>query len=86
MKKFFDLKDINLIFTNGGSKLESIIENNLSTYYGDGDGDILDSIQAGAQGVRILRAKNSNAPRQSDINSSSYPGAFGEVVILDSDK
>ena len=47
--------------------------------YGDSDGDIRESIQAGARPIRILRARNS-------VNHDpTHNGAFGEEILANSE-
>jgi acid phosphatase (class B) len=47
--------------------------------HGDSDGDIRESIEAGARPVRVLRARTS-------VNAEPvHNGAFGEEVLLNSE-
>ena len=47
--------------------------------YGDSDGDIRDSIAAGARPMRVMRA------RTSVNHEPSHNGAFGEEVLINSE-
>lgn len=79
LQKTFNLpSNVNVIFTNGEDKTPFIKSSKIDIYYGDSDGDITSAIGAGAKGVRILRAGNSD-------NTFEYaPGAFDEIILYDS--
>ena len=61
------------------AKTHAIRDNNIKLFYGDSDHDITGAINAGAQGIRILR--NSSSFREGGDNV----GKFGEWVVVDSD-
>ena len=80
LKKEFDLPDLDpVIFTNRGSKTPAFKRVQAVVSYGDSDGDIRESIEAGARPVRVLRARTS-------VNVEPvHNGAFGEEVLLNSE-
>ena len=80
LKNEFDLPDIDpVIFTNRGSKTPAFKRVQAVVSYGDSDGDIRESIEAGARPVRVLRARTS-------VNVEPvHNGAFGEEVLLNSE-
>jgi acid phosphatase (class B) len=68
-----------VIFTNRESKAAAFRKINAQVSYGDSDGDIRDSIQAGARPVRVLRSPAS-------VNHEpTHNGQFGEEVLLNSE-
>jgi acid phosphatase (class B) len=80
LKKEFDLRNLEpVIFTNRGSKAPAFKRVQAVVSYGDSDGDIRESIEAGARPVRVLRARTS-------VNVEPvHNGAFGEEVLLNSE-
>jgi acid phosphatase (class B) len=68
-----------VVFTNRQSKAASFRKLNAAISYGDSDGDIRDSIQAGARPIRVLRA------RTSVNHEPTHNGAFGEDILADSE-
>lgn len=77
--KTFDLKGMEpVIFTDRTSKTPFFRQVHAQVSYGDSDGDIRDSLAAGARPVRVQRARNS-------VNDDpTHDGAFGEEVLVDS--
>lgn len=77
--KTFDLKGMDpVIFTDRTAKTPFFRQVHAQVSYGDSDGDIRDSIAAGARPVRVTRARNS-------VNEDpTHDGAFGEEVLIDS--
>jgi acid phosphatase (class B) len=68
-----------VIFTNRGSKTPAFRKIAAEVSYGDSDGDIRDSIEAGARPIRVLRARTS-------VNVEPvHNGAFGEEVLVNSE-
>jgi len=80
LKKTFDLPDLTpVIFTNRQSKAAAFRKIGAVVSYGDSDGDIRESIQAGARPIRVLRARTS-------VNQDpTHNGAFGEEVLINSE-
>lgn len=80
LKEYFDLTDIRpVIFTNRKAKVDAFKQVKAVISYGDSDGDIRDSITAGARPVRVMRARTS-------VNVEPvHNGAFGEEVLVDSE-
>jgi acid phosphatase (class B) len=80
LKSTFQLPDNTpVIFTNRESKVGAFRKLGAVISYGDSDGDIRDSIQAGARPIRILRARNS-------VNHDpTNNGAFGEQILTNSE-
>jgi acid phosphatase (class B) len=80
LAKEFDLPKLEpVIFTNRGSKTPAFRQVQAVLSYGDSDGDIRDSIEAGARPVRVLRAHTS-------VNVEPvHNGAFGEEVLINSE-
>jgi hypothetical protein len=80
LKKEFYLPNLEpVIFTNRGSKTPAFKRVQAVVSYGDSDGDIRESIEAGARPVRVLRARTS-------VNLEPvHHGAFGEEVLLNSE-
>lgn len=77
--KTFDLAGMEpVIFTDRTAKTPFFRQVHAQVSYGDSDGDIRDSIAAGARPVRVTRARNS-------VNEDpTHDGAFGEEVLIDS--
>ncbi len=77
--KTFDLKGMApVIFTDRGPKVDAFKQVHAQVSYGDSDGDIRDSLAAGARPIRVQRARNS-------VNDDpTHDGAFGEEVLVDS--
>ena len=68
-----------MIFTSRQSKAAAFKRIKAVVSYGDSDGDIRDSILAGARPIRVLRARTS-------VNLEPvHNGAFGEEVLLNSE-
>jgi acid phosphatase (class B) len=68
-----------VIFTSRQSKTEAFRKLGAVISYGDSDGDIRESIEAGARPIRIMRA------RTSVNHDPTNNGAFGEEVLADSE-
>lgn len=68
-----------VIFTNREPKTEAFRRVKAVISYGDSDGDIRDSIVAGARPIRVLRAPNSV-----NHDPTRY-GAYGEEVLTNSE-
>ncbi len=80
LKDWFGLTDLQpVIFTNRGPKTPAFVRIHAQVSYGDSDGDIRDSIEAGARPIRVLRA------RTSVNHEATHNGGFGEEVIRDSE-
>lgn len=68
-----------VIFTNREAKTKAFVSVKAQVSYGDSDGDIRDSIQAGARPIRVLRSPAS-------VNHEpAHNGQFGEEVLLNSE-
>jgi acid phosphatase (class B) len=68
-----------VIFTNRQDKTEAFRKIGAQLSYGDSDGDIRDSIRAGARPIRVLRSPSS-------VNHEpTHDGAFGEEVLRNSE-
>lgn len=68
-----------VIFTSRQPKTEAFRKVKAQVSYGDSDGDIRDSIQAGARPIRVLRSPAS-------VNHEpAHNGAFGEEVLRHSE-
>ena len=83
LKKTFDIKDMNDVIFAGSSRTEYtktkyIKENGIKVYYGDADGDIISARDAGAEGIRVMRAANSS------YTPIPKNGIYGERVLKDS--
>ncbi|WP_413693509.1 acid phosphatase AphA [Psychromonas sp. KJ10-2] len=83
IKKTFDIKQMHDVIFSGTSKeaylkAPYIKQHNIKIYYGDADGDIISARQAGAEGIRIMRAANSS------YKPLPKNGLYGERVVLDS--
>jgi acid phosphatase (class B) len=80
LKEWFDLPNLEpVIFTQRGPKTPAFLEIHAQISYGDSDGDIRDSIAAGARPIRVMRARTS-------INHEpTHNGGFGEDVLINSE-
>jgi acid phosphatase (class B) len=68
-----------VIFTNRQDKTDAFRKIGAQLSYGDSDGDIRDSIRAGARPIRVLRSPAS-------VNHEpTHDGAFGEEVLRNSE-
>jgi len=80
LKEWFNLPNLEpVIFTQREPKTSAFIGIHAQVSYGDSDGDIRDSIAAGARPIRIMRA------RTSVNHEPTLNGAFGEEVIINSE-
>src|SRR5215471_3096100 len=80
LKSTFHLSETPIvIFTNRESKAPAFRKLGAAISYGDSDGDIRESIQAGARPIRVLRA------RTSVNHDPTNNGAFGEEVLANSE-
>jgi acid phosphatase (class B) len=80
LKEWFALPNLEpVIFTQREPKTSAFIRIHAQVSYGDSDGDIRDSIAAGARPIRIMRA------RTSVNHEPTHNGAFGEEVIINSE-
>ncbi len=61
------------------NKTSLIAQKQIKIYYGDADSDITAAREAGARGIRVLRASNST------YKPLPQAGAFGEEVIVNSE-
>ena len=68
-----------VVFTNRQSKAAAFRQINAQVSYGDSDGDILESIQAGARPIRVLRSP------MSVNHEPTHNGQFGEEILLNSE-
>ena len=80
LKQTFDLKDLPpVIFTGRLSKAPFFRKVGAVLSYGDSDGDMRESIEAGARPIRVVRARTS-------VNlDPTHNGAFGEEVLVNSE-
>ena len=83
LQKTFDVKNMHDVIYAGSSKTEYtktkfIKQNNIKMYYGDSDGDIISARNAGAEGIRIMRAANSS------YKAIPKNGIYGERIVKDS--
>jgi acid phosphatase (class B) len=81
LRREFGLPDDSpaVIFTNRQDKTEAFRKIKADLSYGDSDGDIRDSIRAGARAIRVLRSPAS-------VNHEpAHNGAFGEEVLRNSE-
>lgn len=69
-----------VIFSDLGDKTPFILENNIRVYYGDSDDDIGAARRANITGIRVTR------PSSSSNASAHNDGAYGEIVLLNSDR
>jgi acid phosphatase (class B) len=80
LKSTFQLPETpTVIFTNRESKTAAFRKLGAVISYGDSDGDIRESIQAGARPIRVLRA------RTSVNHDPTNNGAFGEEILANSE-
>jgi acid phosphatase (class B) len=80
LKEWFGLPNLEpAIFTQRESKTSAFIRIHAQVSYGDSDGDIRDSIAAGARPIRVMRA------RTSVNHEPTHNGAFGEEVLINSE-
>ena len=61
------------------SKVATLEQKQIKIYYGDADSDITAARDAGARGIRVLRASNST------YKPLPQAGAFGEEVVVNSE-
>ncbi len=82
IKRDFKMDKINtVVFTAGDStKTAFLREHGVKIYYGDADGDMRQAMEVGARPIRVLRASNTT------YKPMPKNGAFGEEVIIDSDR
>lgn len=83
LKNIFNIKNMHNVIFAGSSKKEylktkHIKGNNIKIYYGDSDGDIISARQAGAEGIRIMRAANSS------YKPVPKNGIYGERIVKES--
>lgn len=80
LRETFGLPDMDpVIFTNRGPKTPAFKKVAAEVSYGDSDGDIRDSIEAGARAIRVMRARTS-------VNVEPvHNGALGEEVLVNSE-
>ena len=83
LQKTFNIKKMHDVIFAGSSKTEYtktkyIKEKNIKIYYGDADGDIISARNAGAEGIRIMRAANSS------YKPVPKNGIYGERIIINS--
>lgn len=86
LQDYFHIPAVNMnpvIFAGGkagkNAKTPWIEQKNIKIYYGDSDSDITAAREAGARGIRVLRASNST------YQPLPQAGAFGEEVIVNSE-
>jgi len=80
LNDWFDLPNLEpVIFTQREPKTSAFIKIHAQISYGDSDGDIRDSIAAGARPIRVMRA------RTSVNHEPTHNGAFGEDVLINSE-
>ena len=82
LQEVFNLQSLiePVVFTDLKDKTSFIEERGIQVYYGDADADMLEAKAAGAEPVRVMRGHASSA------QTPNMNGAFGETVILDSDR
>jgi acid phosphatase (class B) len=80
LRETFSLPDLEpVIFTNRQAKTDSFKRIQAVVSYGDSDGDIRESIAAGARPIRVMRARTS-------VNlDPTHNGGFGEEVLVNSE-
>jgi acid phosphatase (class B) len=80
LKEWFVLPNLEpVIFTQREPKTSAFLKIHAQISYGDSDGDIRDSIAAGARPIRVMRA------RTSVNHEPTHNGAFGEDVLINSE-
>jgi acid phosphatase (class B) len=80
LKEWFVLPNLEpVIFTQREPKTPAFVKIHAQISYGDSDGDIRDSIAAGARPIRVMRA------RTSVNHEPTHNGAFGEDVLINSE-
>jgi acid phosphatase (class B) len=80
LKEWFGLPNLEpVIFTQREPKTPAFVKIHAQISYGDSDGDIRDSIAAGARPIRVMRA------RTSVNHEATHNGAFGEDVLVNSE-
>jgi acid phosphatase (class B) len=80
LKEWFALPNLEpVIFTQREPKTPAFVKIHAQISYGDSDGDIRDSIAAGARPIRVMRA------RTSVNHEPTHNGAFGEDVLINSE-
>ncbi|EKO3386581.1 acid phosphatase AphA [Vibrio fluvialis] len=84
LQSTFNIKDMHDVIFAGSSreeytKTKYIKENGIKIYYGDADSDIISARQAGAEGIRVMRASNSS------YTPIPKNGIYGERVLRDSE-
>jgi acid phosphatase (class B) len=80
LKEWFGLPNLEpVIFTQREPKTPAFLKIHARVSYGDSDGDIRDSIAAGARPIRVMRA------RTSVNHEPTHNGAFGEDVLINSE-
>jgi len=83
LKRVFNITNMHDVIFAGSSreeylKAKHIKAHNIKIYYGDANGDIISARQAGAEGIRIMRAANSS------YTPIPKNGLYGERVMLNS--
>ncbi|WP_445620197.1 acid phosphatase AphA [Kushneria sp. Sum13] len=83
LQKTFHIKKMHDVVFAGSSrdvytKTPYIKEHDIKIYYGDADGDIISARQAGAEGIRVMRAANSS------YTPIPQNGIYGERVLENS--
>ncbi|WP_354667811.1 acid phosphatase AphA [Alteromonas sp. C1M14] len=83
LQKTFDIKDMHDVIFAGYSeseyiKTKYIKQHDIKIYYGDADGDIIAARNAGAEGIRVMRAANSG------YKPIAKNGIYWERVLKDS--
>ena len=84
LAEIYQIDNMNpVIFTNTefgpGTKATWLMDHKISVYYGDSDSDIQAAQNAGALGVRVIRAANSDKQEDNRI------GCYSEPVLKHSD-
>ena len=83
LQKTFHIKKMHDVIFAGTSrtkymKTQYIKDHDIKIYYGDADGDIISARDAGAEGIRVMRAANSS------YKPIPKNGIYGERVLKDS--
>lgn len=83
LQKTFHIKNMHDVMFAGSShdvytKTPYIKKHDIKIYYGDADGDIISARQAGAEGIRVMRAANSS------YKPVPKNGIYGERVLKNS--